>query len=552
MEALKSSPLGLKQVFQDSYIVPDYQRPYSWGAEECEQLFTDILSFYEHKYLQDENEYYFLGNIVVYPDKQEEYKNIIDGQQRITSLMLLTKALYEKDSTNKSLEKFLFNIDVNTEEINYEDTRLKTNVLDEHNEDFYNCIKSKEVKRSNNIYVDNYNTFVNLLKKYSQDGKILQISDKFSKFITMFIKNIKLLVIQCNDFDSSLNIFETLNNRGLPLTDSDIFKASLYKKAKEKKKKEDFLNIWKNLIEYDKDIDVFFRNYMHYLRAQDNKNNSETGIRRFFITDNKYLDDYSKVIQYLQDFIKVDTYLFKDTNDGVKNLVHFLSDYPNIYPMYPIYIFMIQNAKSIRNTEDGVYILSKDIENNLESLLIQMVKYSYIKGIAYNNVNAIKTDIYNICIKVFNSDNDLEFIKNKITEQDLNILSDKIGKNKISTTYRKPIVKLASFLHPEEKGFLFNNSEIEHILPKGGYNNYDGFTEEEYSEYVEKLGNLVPLHKKLNIKASNEYFSKKKEVYKDSKVRDVLDLLDYKSWDKKSIEGREKDVKKRLIDFLKF
>jgi uncharacterized protein with ParB-like and HNH nuclease domain len=95
---LSVSRKNLSKLFSEmqekKYIIPDFQRPYQWDEEKCETLWNDITSFFSEK---NDNDEYFLGTIVTC--KNEEVKNqidIIDGQQRVTTILLLLRAFYKK------------------------------------------------------------------------------------------------------------------------------------------------------------------------------------------------------------------------------------------------------------------------------------------------------------------------------------------------------------------------------------------------------------------------------------------------------------------------
>ena len=109
MSKLNVDQKSIKSLFQDKkadFLIPDYQRPYAWGIEECEILWEDIFEFAipENDYTKfEQNSEYFLGPIVMFKnegDKQE----IIDGQQRLTTLMLLLRAFYDRFTRMKDLE----------------------------------------------------------------------------------------------------------------------------------------------------------------------------------------------------------------------------------------------------------------------------------------------------------------------------------------------------------------------------------------------------------------------------------------------------------------
>ena len=109
----------VKQLFQDKkadFLIPDYQRPYAWGISECRTLWEDLFSFAFPSDDIDsfnENEEYFLGSIVTFKNDRQQ-QEIIDGQQRITTLMLLLRAFYNKfrDMPGRKSERMKENLEM--------------------------------------------------------------------------------------------------------------------------------------------------------------------------------------------------------------------------------------------------------------------------------------------------------------------------------------------------------------------------------------------------------------------------------------------------------
>lgn len=112
MSDLNISKKNIYEIFSKrgvSFVIPDYQRPYSWEKDECETLWEDLknFAFPEDDDFDDDNDEYFLGTIVTYFVKDYKENEIIDGQQRLITLLLLLRAFYEKsDAVNsKVLDK---------------------------------------------------------------------------------------------------------------------------------------------------------------------------------------------------------------------------------------------------------------------------------------------------------------------------------------------------------------------------------------------------------------------------------------------------------------
>ncbi len=549
MEALKANPEAIDVIFQKHYIIPDYQRPYSWEEEQCEQLWSDIYDAYqEYKNNKNNSSYYFLGNIVIYPDETlgDQHLNVVDGQQRLTSLLLLIRALFEKNRSFNKLQNLLFaSSPTDFSDIDYKTQKIKTLVIDTDNESFANIInldKKPDKTPSKNKYINNFYVFANKIDEYLKDAD----ADEFKDFITYIITKVKLLSIQCNNFDSALNIFSTLNNRGLPLTDNDIFKATLYKKALDTN---EFLTNWQELIEFENkefNSPSMFNNYMYYIRAENNTTTSLISLRRFFTKNHsEYLNDYEKTINYLNKFKQAHEFLQKSDGKN-RNLIECLKNYPNDKPFEPIYIFLIKHLE----IENNKPLLSSFNQDKFSLLLKQMVRYSYIQGLVYNSINRIKNDIYKINKDVFHNNDYIHTIKNSIKAEEIEQSIAEIKKSNLRK-YNRGIVFLNSTLHHAQKSSFANYEiEIEHILPKTSYNNQDGFTTDEYSENIDRLGNLVTLEKHLNIQAKNKPFNDKKEFYKKSELAECISLLNIANWNKKAIDNREAKIIETLSKFF--
>ena len=214
------------------YVIPDYQRPYSWGKDECIRLWDDLTTYYEEK---DEGEIntspYFLGNVVIYNEKGKRV--VVDGQQRLITLNLLVRALFTQCQTFTILEKMLYKKDPLTDEVikdpDYQ-IRIEHNVLGENEQKkLTNAFLGKD-------YESNYQNNYLILKKEIEEYFLDFTAKQKESFILTFIRKIVLLPIECTNIESALTIFETVNNRGMDLSDSDIFKSKLYKNAEEEKK----------------------------------------------------------------------------------------------------------------------------------------------------------------------------------------------------------------------------------------------------------------------------------------------------------------------------
>jgi hypothetical protein len=135
MKAIHAEPKDVQKLFSEKYIIPEYQHPYSWITDHCERLLDDIITFYYEKENKDDK--YYMGNIVVYPDNGSYY--VIDGQQRITTLLLVIKALYKRAGTFGILEECIKIKDPMTAGLTNE-LRVQSLVIEEDKNQLYDII----------------------------------------------------------------------------------------------------------------------------------------------------------------------------------------------------------------------------------------------------------------------------------------------------------------------------------------------------------------------------------------------------------------------------
>lgn len=162
------------------FLIPDYQRPYAWGEDQCQTLWDDIFafSFPNNDYEAfDENEEYFLGSIVTYKNEIEK-SEVIDGQQRLTTLMLILRAFYDKfanmqDKNSKQTRELIEKCIWKTDTFGTADkSALKIDsevATDNDKGEFLELLCTGEVKpNSKSQYVNNYQFFQRKIDEFLQ------------------------------------------------------------------------------------------------------------------------------------------------------------------------------------------------------------------------------------------------------------------------------------------------------------------------------------------------------------------------------------------------
>ena len=350
------------------FLIPDYQRPYAWNEEQCQTLWEDIFSFAfpDNNYEKfDDNEEYFLGSIVTYKNENSQ-SEVIDGQQRLTTLMLILRAFYDRfkemsdknsKQTRDRIEQCIWKTDT-FGTANKDTLKISSEVAtDNDKEEFIELLRTGELNRNRkrkSQYVLNYQFF---------QEKINEFLQKFPSFFpylpARILQNCILLPIEAESQDTALRIFSTLNDRGLPLSDADIFKAQFYKYYGKQNKKDDFIDKWKELekistLAFDSKapMDELFTRYMYFLRAKKGNKGTTTEALRKFYERNKYkylktdhtIKDLKELAEFWESISCQDSDRFSD--DILKKL--FVLKYaPNGMWQNITSVYFLQN----RNTE---------------------------------------------------------------------------------------------------------------------------------------------------------------------------------------------------------
>ena len=540
------------------FIIPDYQRPYSWTSDQINTLFKDIWEFTCNEGGTDKEGTYFLGSIVFYENKNGE-QEIIDGQQRITSIFLLLRAIYTKLSKPKEkteeaknfinkIEPLIWKTNKLTGKVEYSSILLNSKVISEtENEVLKKILETGEVnERLEDNYSKNYNQILELIEEKSVENALM-----IYQFIYALLNQVIILPITADSQETALTIFSTLNDRGLPLSDADIFKAKIYNHLQSKEEKKEFIEKWKELEEntqnISENIQKLFYYYMFYLRALENDRNTTTpGLRKYYSTNkferllkNNVLDELKKILNIWEIIVNSTQFIENESwseNKDILKALNILTSYPNEFWKYPVIVY---------------YLVHKD-KKDFEEKFLKFLRKLYVellkKYIESPTINAVKSNILKLNAEIINSDKPVFDFKS---------LSEDEIKKKIKIPHRNAVrmlLKTLAYDYDIQDELLPEKWEIEHILPVKWENSYDLRENEKIAkEKIEHLGNKTPFEKKLNIIATNNYFSKKKLSYSKSKIEMTKEIGKTKSdkWDLDDIVERDVRMTDRIVNILK-
>ncbi|GAA7412877.1 DUF262 domain-containing protein [Helicobacter pylori] len=564
------------------YQIPDYQRPYQWTEKNCEKLLDDLFSSYEYY----KGSGYFCGSLVLIvintdSETNAETYDILDGQQRLSTFILLAKVLatlYDKDlkpTSRELLEKSLGDIDGEKRE------RLHFNAMGLNAKDdfvyaleHFNDSQASKNKNNKNNYLKN----AICLKNYLKEKEIKDINDfiKWLYFKVVFIKT------TCPNVSMALRIFSVLNARGLPLHAIDVFKVELLKKLANKKDQEEFVSRWSALHQKCSGNESKFPKRKENKRE---KNATETLFSWYLTYLNPVTSGKSMEERLADQFERLN----KPPLEYFKGVEDFYNAYCKVLEMQDWHAHLLSYlASDFWRIILCASLLHRYSDQDIEALKELLVKFYYQNWVATQEEPKKQTNC-NI-IKALKEKKSVESIASIVKEyldyhkitQDFkkNLQDSKLyeqHKKSSKNSWLRPILILVEYSmsdDPRPKRIQMNDFHVEHILPQqpGSSSQWvKDFSEEERGLYKHSLANLTLLGGTKNAQASNLDFKEKKEIYmgnavklgKDKRGREktfkvmtcykmTIDIAtNYTEWTPTSLEKRKEELIKRIESVLK-
>ncbi len=561
------------------YQIPTYQRPYQWTEENCEKLLDDLLSSYECYKESD----YFCGSLVLIAIGIDSETNattydIVDGQQRLSTFILLAKVLatlYDKDLNENCkisrgfLEKSLGDTDGEKRKRLIFDA-IGLNAKDDFQEalKFFDDLdaskgensKSNAPSKGKNSYLKN----AICLKNYLEKKEIADIND----FIRWLYFKVIFIRTTCSNISMALRIFSVLNARGLPLHAIDVFKVELLKKLAKEKDQEDFVYRWNALRQ--KCLD----NESKFPKRKENKRekNAAEILFSWYLTYLHPVTSGKSMEERLADQFER---LNKTPLEYLKSIEDFYNAYCEVLEMQDRHAHLLSYlASDFWRIILCTSILHNYNQSEIETLKELLVKFYYQNWVAeqkepkkQTNCNIIKAlkekknidDIISIVKQYLDENKITQNFREKLKDDHLYEKHKKASKN----SWLRPILILVEYFmsdDPRPKRIEKDNFHVEHILPQKPTLSSQwakDFSEEERERYTHSLANLTLLGGNKNSQASNLDFKDKKKIYMGEEIRlnkketfrvmtcykMTIDIAHhYTEWTPQSLEKREKEL----------
>ncbi|MFV0182521.1 DUF262 and DUF1524 domain-containing protein [Empedobacter falsenii] len=552
---MKASSANLLTIIKGpkQFVIPIYQRTYSWQLSQCNQLLSDILKISKDDNLQG----HFLGSIVYFQEDITTISDVpkllvIDGQQRLTTVSILIMALAhflknnEVEIDTNATKLFNYYL-LNAEEEN--DLRYKLMLTRGDKQSYINLLNQIPQEDITNRVTENYKFFVSKINK--ENAK-----DIYNGILRLFIVDVALE----KDKDNPQLIFESMNSTGLDLSQADLIRNYILMGQEINLQTKLYENYWFPMEqvfgnEYATRFDSFMRDYLSVKTGKIPKINEVYEEFKIFVNSGKIthlgMEEVVKdVFNYASHYSKI---VLKKEND--KELQYQFNQilklkvdvaYPFILPIYNDYIDQI---------------ISKDELIQILKLVESYVFRRAICGIPTNSMNKTFGTLY----KSIKKDNYLESVLASFQ------LLDSYKRFPDNAEFEREIV-IKDVYNFRLRNYLLSNLEnfkrkeyvnvdeytIEHILPQNpnlssDWQNMLGKDWEEIQKkYLHTIGNLTLTG--YNSELSDKPFINKKSIvggFDDSPLRLNSYMQTVDKWDKDEIETRANEIAKKASEIWK-
>lgn len=535
------------------YSIPKYQRDYSWDSEQWSDLWYDLMQ------MLDEADSHYMGYLVLQTNDDKNYQ-VIDGQQRITSISILLLAVIKylkiigKDDDEKQFNikradtihsTYIGNLDVLTL------TSENKIVLNRNNDDFYRNYLSalqefpkRGLKNSDKLMKSAFEFFSSYIKNQYKTAEDLV------NFVETIVDNLFFTVIIVTDDLNAFKVFETLNARGVQLSSSDLLKNYIFSVADSDKllsaQIDSLDEKWAKIADILKETQIadFLRVYWNSTHKTVRKNLLYRTIREKIKTSQQAFD----LLRDMQS--QADVYMALKTPEdelwrqspAVKEDLQLLKLF-NV--LQPISLLLVAYAKLP--------------ESQFAKLLHKIVIISFRYNVICNkNPNEQEAAYNKIALSLASgNDLDLNLLKSSLYVQDAEFEQIFAYKEFANNSRNNKIAKyiLGKIEHFESSADIdLDHSTLEHILPDSPDLDIWNWEEHKVQQFHYRLGNMTLLECSRNESLGNADFKTKKNVYKTSTIPMTKKIAesDIEEWTESEIDRRQQDFAKKAVGIWQF
>ncbi len=527
---MKASETKLQALIEGTkqYVVPLFQRAYSWDRKEWEVLWNDLIELCE----TDNPRTHFLGSMVTMPTSSvpegvAKYL-LIDGQQRLTTIFVLLALLRDnakKDSQEELAEEINDTLLVNRYKKGVDYYKLQPTQIDR--EMFHDLIHS-EVKSTQNKILAAYQFFARQMRRSGIDGEVLK------KAIS---SSVSVISIVLDHDDDPYLVFESLNAKGRPLTQSDLIRNYFFMKIHTNEQESIYAQYWEPMqVALGDSLTECIRHYL----MKDGTFVKQSDVY-YFLKERllggeplRYLKELATFANYYKKLLDPE----RETNKVIRKSLLRLKQL-EVTTSYPFLLNCYHDYEQNKISADDFVSILKVVEN--------FIIRRFVCNMPANTLNKIFPPLY-LQIKSKNSANFVEGLKlalqskgyPKNSEFRLRLVDAKLYGNGDRAIKTRLILEAIEDSYNHKEQVESENFTIEHIMPQGlteHWRNHLGDDHENTHELLlHTLGNLTLT--KYNSELSNHDFSDKREQLKNSHLEINKYFVDKQTWTKEDIESR--------------
>lgn len=549
-ETLTAKPVTLAEVLSNGkrYLVPPSQRDYAWDKDEWSELWADLLEV--HRAPPESNHY--LGALVLQPVGERADSKIIDGQQRLVTLSILALAVIreiqkladkgEQPEDNRERVRLLREKFVSTKDSSSLQHRSRL-VLNENDNPFYQTyllqgvIPNQPPKGSEGRLYRAFTFFERELSAlFGASASGATLADFLENSVAVRLRFIEILV---EDDETAFTVFETLNSRGIALGTADLLKNFIFATAARGGRSDlEQAQLWWEQIIRLVPLDRISTFLFHRLSAQV----QDLREKRVFAEVKKLVPGRQSVFDFLR-VTKESAEIYAALDDPHSE---FWSELPGA--RRPVQVLEILGVEQCRPVILAALPRFVDKPDKLSRLLRNLVVVSLRSVVARVNTGDLQRAYHTVAYRIENGE-----LKSPLAiARALSMPSDEDFKNAFSQLAldpKGPRKRLVRYLLSElEHGiggqridFDAADATVEHILPENPGSGWDAFSLESRQRDVRRLGNLTPLELPLNKALGSSEFSRKREIYQQSRFH-LTTQLQQLEWTPEAIRARQVEL----------
>lgn len=545
MKDMEVNTRPLKEIFHQANFlsIPFYQRPFSWDKENFEDLIDDLLSA---DFAQD----YFLGTGVFHKTSEPANYDIVDGQQRFTSLMILLACLrdrIEDQAFSKGIHEKIVQVENKVDSI---PEKIRLTVKD------HSIYHDLVVSEGGTLDLDKFqglsepeSRYVLAVETYSQRLNLLS-EDELQLFSQFLSQKCLIVVLSTTSFEEAFRLFTIVNDRGKQLRRIDVLKANNLSPTLigNDGLREKLAATWEN---YENEIgEDRFESIINILRFMILKDKPQSDVltefekrifdKKLLIRGQPFLNRLFSLIDLYQSIFVDRDFCDDDEQENVKfrSLIHIMdSEFKASEWRALLLIYAEKFGKK------KFYEFLNEVE--------QHYLWQYLTAVRKDERYSDYAKLLAAVGKAKNPDaaiGEIDYDSDEIVE----IASAPIVYGKVYAKYL--LLRLELSACEFERVHQFNARTIEHVFPQDPAEGSLWMNEPDIDDlglFVHKLGNLVLLSKGKNSSASNLDFDDKKSKYLKPRVSDFprsVQVLADKTWTRKLIEKRTAESAAALIE----